>query len=65
MIFNTNLNAQRNATYESTIKNLEKAKELLDERYAKKLISDNDYIQKSKEINSQIEKYKSTINKDY
>ena len=62
MIFNTDLNAQRNNVYENTIKNLEKAKELLDERHSKKQISDNDYFRKSKEIDDQIEKYKSYIN---
>ena len=62
MIFNTDLNAQRNATYESTISNLEKARELLDERYYKKQISDKEYIQKSKEINEQIEKYRRIVN---
>ena len=62
MIFNTDLNAQRNATYESTISNLEKAIELIDERYYKKQISDKEYIQKSKEINEQIEKYRRIVN---
>ena len=62
MIFNTDLNARRNANYESTIKNLEKAKELLDERYAKKQISDSEYIKRSNEINSQIENYRRMIN---
>lgn len=61
MIFNTDLNAKRNAGYESTIKNLEKAQELLDQRFAKKEISNDDYIKKSKEIKSQIDKYKSIV----
>lgn len=65
MIFNTDLNAQRNATYESTIKNLEKAKEILDERFAKKQISNEEYIKKSKEINSKIESYKNIVNKGF
>lgn len=62
MIFTNNLNAQRMSNYESAIANLEKAKELLDERYAKKQISDSDYIKKSKEINTQIENYKKITN---
>ena len=62
MIFNTDLNVRRNATYESTIKNLEKAKELLDERFAKKQISNDEYIRQSKEINAKIEAYKKSIN---
>ena len=63
MIFTTNnFNAMQNNNYETTIKNLEKAKELLDERYYKKQISDSEYIRKSKEINSQIEHYRKMIN---
>lgn len=65
MIFNTDLNARRNATYESTIKNLEKAKEILDERYAKKQISNEEYIIKSKEINAKIESYRKIINNGF
>ena len=62
MIFTTNLNAQRNANYDSTIKNLEKAKEILDEKKKKKLISDSEYIKRSKEINVQIENYRNRMN---
>ena len=65
MIFNTDLNARRNATYESTIKNLEKAKEILDERFSKKQISNEEYIKKSKEINSKIESYKNMMNNGF
>ena len=65
MIFSTDLNAKRNATYESTIKNLEKAKELLNERFAKKEISNEDYIKKAKELDQQINKYKQVIGQDY
>ena len=64
MIFNTNLNAMRNANYEATLKNLEKAKELLDQRFAKKEISNDDYIRKSKDIDKEIEKIKSMIGQD-
>ena len=62
MIFNNDFNARRTANYESTIKNLEKAKELLDERYRKKEISDSEYIKRSKEINAQIDNYRKIIN---
>ncbi len=55
MIFNTNLNAQRNATYEATLKNLEKAKDLLNQRFENKQISNDEYIKKSKEIEQQIQ----------
>ena len=65
MIFNTDLNARRNATYESTIKNLEKAQQLLDERYRNKQVSDADYIKKSNEIKSQIDKYKAVIGREW
>lgn len=65
MIFNTDLNAKRNATYESTITNLEKAKELLNQRHERKEINDDDYIKKMKEIDEQIKKYKQVIGQDY
>ena len=58
MIFSTDLNAKRNANIEITIKNLEKAKEILDDRFNKKQISNEDYIIKSKQIDNEIEKYK-------
>ncbi len=60
MIWDTNsINNQKTGMYKETVRNLEKAKELLDQRYAMKQISDSEYIKKSKEINAQIEKYKS------
>ncbi len=65
MIFNTDINAKRNATYEATIKNLEKAKELLEKRHFNKEISDSEFIKRSKEINEQIKKYKQVIGQDY
>ena len=65
MIFNTDITAKRNATYESTIKNLEKAKELLKKRYINKEISDSEYIKRCKEINEQIKKYKQVLGEDY
>ena len=61
MIWNTDLNAKRNGMYEETIKNLEKAKELLDLRLMNKQISDSEYIKKTKEIDAQIQKYKAVI----
>lgn len=65
MIFNSDINAQRTASYEATIKNLEKAQQLLDERYRNKQISDADYIKKSNEIKANIDKYKHVIGQDY
>ena len=62
MIFKNDFNSMRNSNYEATINNLEKAKQLLDERYEKKQISDSEYIKKSKEIVDQIEKYRKMIN---
>ena len=61
MIFNNDFNATRKATYESTITNLEKAKEILNKRYENKEIDDDDYIKKAKELDAQIEKYKQQI----
>ena len=63
MIFNTDINAKRTATYESTITNLEKAKELLNKRFENKEVDNDYYIKKAKEIDAQIEKYKSEIGK--
>ena len=57
MIWNTNLNDYKKGMYNDTIKNLEKAKELLDQRYANKQISDSEYVKRSKEIEAQIQKY--------
>ena len=65
MIFSTDLNAKRNATYESTIINLEKAKELLNKRYENKEISNEEYIKRAKELDEQIHKYKQIIGQDY
>ena len=65
MIFNTDLNAKRTANCEYTIKNLEKAKEILNDRFSKKQISNEDYIKKAKEIDEQIKKYKQQIGQDY
>lgn len=62
MIFNTGFDAQRNNNYQNTINNLEKAKALLEERYAKKQISDQEYIKRSKDISNQIEKYRNIVN---
>jgi len=61
MLWNTDLNSQRSGMYKETIKNLEKAKEILEQRLASKQISDSEYVKKSKEIDAQIEKYKSMI----
>ena len=65
MIFGNDINSIRKSNYESTINNLEKAKAILVERYAKKQISDADYVKKSKEINMEIEKYKKMIGEEY
>lgn len=64
MIFNTNLTAQRNRTYESSIKNLEKAKEILEQKFAKKEISNEYYIQKCKEIDNEINKCRMNIGQE-
>ena len=62
MIWKTgNSNDYRTGMYKETIRNLEKAKELLEQRNANKQISDSEYIKKSKEIDTQIEKYRNMI----
>ena len=53
--FVNNFNNSNN--YESTIKNLEKAQGILDQRFSKKQISNEEYIRKSNEIKKDIEKY--------
>ena len=53
-----NINNQKAGMYKETIRNLEKAKEILDQRYAMKQVSEAEYLKRSKEINAQIEKYR-------
>ena len=65
MIFKNDFNSRRIANYEAAIKNLEKAKELLEKRYINKEISDSEYIKRCKEINEQIKKYKQVLGEDY
>jgi len=65
MIFQTDLNAQRNASYESSITNLEKAQRLLDERFKNKQISNDEYIRQSNELKKKIEQCKGTIGRDF
>ena len=61
--FKNNFNLLNNKNnYDTTIKNLEKALEILEDRYSKKQISDEEYIKKSKEIKSNIDKYKNIAN---
>lgn len=61
MIFNTNLSVQRNNTYLSSIKNLEKAKEILEQKFMKKEISNEYYIEKCREIDNEINKCRMNI----
>ncbi len=58
MICYTDLKSQQNGMYKEAIRNLEKAKELLDTRYAQGQVSDAEYTKKMTEINAKIEKYK-------
>ena len=64
-MWNNNVFAQKrdgmNGMYEETIKNLEKTKEILNQRLANHTITDAEYMQKIKELNTQIERYKSKI----
>ncbi len=58
MIWGNDVNNRMNSLYEETVKNLEKAKEILNKRLANKEISDSEYIKKVKEIDEKIKKYK-------
>lgn len=59
--FGNNFAQKKNGMYEETIKNLEKSKEILNQRLANKTISDAEYMQKVKELDAQIRKYKQVI----
>jgi uncharacterized membrane protein len=61
MIWDTDVNSKKNGMYEETIKNLERAKQILDERLANKTVSDSEYVQKTKELDAQIQKYKAMM----
>ena len=61
MIWNTDPKEKYKVNIETTIKSLEKSKELLEKRYKNKEISSDYYIQKSNEINSKINNYKSML----
>ena len=52
---------KKNGMYEETIKSLEKSKEILNQRLANRTISDAEYMQKIKELDAQIKKYKQVI----
>ena len=64
MIFNNGFNNNfiKKNNYESTIKNLEKAQEILDQRLSRNQISNEEYIRKSKEIKNDIDKYTNMSN---
>ena len=59
---NFNNNFVKKNNYESTIKNLEKAQEILDQRLSRNQISNEEYIRKSKEIKNDIDKYTNMSN---
>ena len=61
MIWNTDTKEKYKANIETTIKSLEKSKELLDKRYRDKEVDNDYYVKKSKEINDKIKSYKSMI----
>lgn len=61
MIWDTDVNAKKNGMYEDAIKNLEKAKQILDDRLSKGTVSDSEYATKMKELDAQIQKYKSMM----
>ena len=62
-MWNNNVFKQKqDGMYESTVKSLEKAKEILNQRLANKTITDDEYMKKVKELDAQIQKYKTMIN---
>ncbi len=60
-IFKTDLNETQRGNIESTIRSLEKSKELLDERYKNKQISNEAYIKQCQKINIELEKYRKKL----
>ena len=62
-MWNNNVFKQKqDGMYESTVKSLEKAKEILNQRLANRTITDDEYMKKVKELDAQIQKYKTMIN---
>ena len=61
MIFTTNLESFQKKSYYESLKNLEKAKELLNEKFENKEISNEEYIKQCQSIDSQIETVKRLI----
>lgn len=60
-IFNVDYKEKHRGDIENTIKTLTKTKELLDERYQKKQISNEAYIKQCQKINIELEKYKKKL----
>ena len=67
MIFNTkpdfNVNPSKNSKYESTVNNLEKAKTILDNRYQKKQVENNNYIKIEHQIQARIDQIKQKMDR--
>lgn len=61
MIFSTNLESFRKKSYYESLKNLEKAKALLNEKFENKEISNEEYIKQCHNLDSQIENLKRLI----
>jgi uncharacterized membrane protein len=67
MIFNTkpdfNYN-NKNAKYENSINNLEKARTILDNRFQRKEVENKNYIKIEHQIQARIDQFKQKINKE-
>ena len=61
MIWNTDLKDKYKANFETSLKSLEKSKELLEKRYKNKEVDNDYYVKKINEINDKINYYKSMI----
>ena len=67
MIFNTkpDFSVMKQDSTKNAIENLKKAQAILDERYEKKLVSNEEYIRRSNELKEQLDKYSGLLSEDY
>ena len=60
-IFKNDYNEKHRGDIENTVKTLEKTKELLDERFKNKQISNEAYIKQCQKINKELDKYRKML----
>ena len=60
-IFKVDYSEKQKGDIESTIRTLEKSKELLDQRFKNKQISNEAYIKQCQKINIELEKYRKKL----